>query len=318
MIKFFKNQILKKEISLKLISDSDLVIVCGGGFLGGKKFDSLMHLFQIDANTKYNDNVILMGNSIEPINNIFLKNYTEKILKKVKFLMARESITYDYLNTFLDSNKFSLIPDLAFMLEDKYKSFKEINNFKKDKKYIVGITVRNWNFPNSNGNMEKYINVIKNVIVNYVERSSAGFVFIPQVIVNHANDINVAKEIKKILPEHIKKSFLIIEDDLSPLEIKSLIGNMNYFIGTRMHSNIFALSMKVPTLAISYEMKTNGIMNMLDLDDYIVSIDSISENELITKFDNLISNSVEIKNKLYNKIDEIRYKLVDVIEKILK
>ena len=271
-----------------------------------------MHVFQVYLDTLFNKPVIVMGTSIEPMDNGLIKKKTESVLKKVDFVFARERITYDYLKTFLPKNKFALIPDMAFMLDEKEKDFPVVSNIRKKADKVIGITVRKWKFPNSknsNESMINYKNVIAKVMTKYIRDKNFYFVFIPQVIVSTGDDTIIAREIRELLDASLQDHFIIVDDDLSPMDIKSLIGCMDYFIGTRMHSNIFATSMKVPTTAIAYEKKTNGIMETVNLANYVVEIDTISENELESKIDKMISNSDEITKNLNKTIPELKDKI---------
>jgi colanic acid/amylovoran biosynthesis protein len=56
---------------------------------------------------------------------------------------------------------------------------------------------------------------------------------------------------------------------------------MDIFIGTRMHSNVFALSEGVPLVAIEYRFKTRGIMQMLGLERWVVDIEQVDGPGLI-------------------------------------
>jgi len=313
---------IEKEESFKILNDSDLIVVCGGGFLGGKKYDSLMHVFQIYINTLFNKPVVVMGTSVEPIKKNIIKEYTESTLKKVNFVYARETITYEYLNNILDKNKLALIPDMAFMLDEKVKKFDSIDAIKEKTDMIFGITVRKWNFPNLTISSEEAMNNYKNSILemmkNYINKNNAYFVFVPQVTAATNDDTIVAKQIRGLLDDKDKEHFIILEDDLSPEDIKSLIGNFNYFIGTRMHSNIFATSMKVPTVAIAYEKKTNGIMETVGLSDYIIEMDTINSDQLIEKIDKCIKNKQEIIKGLNAKIPELKEKIMLEIDKVMK
>ncbi len=40
---------------------------------------------------------------------------------------------------------------------------------------------------------------------------------------------------------------------------------MDLFLGTRLHSNIFALVAGVPVVAVAYQYKTFGLMEMIGL-----------------------------------------------------
>lgn len=319
---FCKNKLINKFESLKLLDESDIIVVCGGGFLGGKKYDSLMHLYQMYINTKFNKPLIMMGTSIEPVKSKVVRYYTEKIIKKYNHVYAREKITYEYLATFMPQEKNTLIPDMAFMLPDDFDSNTQILKLKKKYKKIIGLTVRKWNFPNIVGSsreaMDNYLNTIANFITKISGEKGYCFVFIPQVIVEYGNDADVAKEIKNLLSNDIKEHFVIFEDDLTPVEIKNMIGNCDYFVGTRMHSNIFATSMCVPTVAIAYEKKTNGIMETVGLQDYIVEINDINLEKLNLKFEEVIFNEDKIRKQLKIKIKNIRKDIEEKINQIMK
>jgi colanic acid/amylovoran biosynthesis protein len=68
----------------------------------------------------------------------------------------------------------------------------------------------------------------------------------------------------------------LIEQPAAPALLKSAYGLMDIFIGTRMHSNIFALSSGVPVLAIAYRHKTLGIMQMLGLEEWNIDIQEVN------------------------------------------
>lgn len=319
MVCFRKKTILKNK-SLTLLNDSDIIVVCGGGFLGGKKLDSLMHLYQIYINSLFNKPLYVIGNSIEPINNKFVKRMTDNVLKKVDFIFAREEITEEYLSTILNKNKHCQIPDMAFMLEDLHFEFPFLETLRERYDVLFGITVRDWNFPllsDKNKAMNNYINALQETLTYYIKEKNACFIFIPQVIVEHGDDAEVAKKIKEQLPNELKERFIIRCDDFSPYEIKSLISQLDYFVGTRMHSNIFATSMKVPTVAIAYEKKTNGIMKTLNLEDYIIEINTITSEKLIKKIEVMMKNNKDIRRHLDNRIQEIRKEIINKTLKVL-
>lgn len=313
--------LIRKKDNYKSLAEADYIVVCGGGFLGGQKFESFMHLFQIYINTKFKKKVIMMGTSIEPITNRLVKKMTEKILKQVDFIYAREVITYEYLKQFMDEDRFDLIPDMAFMLVNKKEQNAFVETLRENYTAIYGITVRNWSFPGES-NPEQKMEEYKKSLVSFMKRAivedNAAFVFVPQVIVDYGNDADTAAEIKAMLPEELQQHFIILQDDLHPDEIKSLIGEFDYFIGTRMHSNIFATSMEVPTIAIAYEKKTNGIMHTVGLDDYVLEMNALTAEDLHAKAVLQKENAVQIRKMLQQRITEIREEISQKINLVLK
>lgn len=313
-INILKDKFIFKKDNIKILKESDLIVVCGGGFLGGKKFNSFMHLYQMYVNEEMNKPIVLLGTSVEPIKNRFVKYYTEKRIKKLNHIFPRETITNEYLKHFISQDKITLIPDMAFMVDDKVQKFSFVEDLRKKYDNIFGLTVRKWHFPNSQEPKlanENYINSIVNMIQEYAEIMNAVFVFIPQVIFEGDDDSLIAYEIKNRLNYKYKNNFVIRKDDWSPIEIKALINEFDLFIGTRMHSNIFATSMAVPTVAIAYEKKTNGIMETVGLSDYVIEIDTITSNELIEKVNECYKNKERIHNQLEDRIIDIRRNIID-------
>jgi colanic acid/amylovoran biosynthesis protein len=51
-------------------------------------------------------------------------------------------------------------------------------------------------------------------------------------------------------------------------------------IGTRFHSVIFALTSRIPCVAIGYEHKTRGIMDDLGLGDWVIQIADVEADVL--------------------------------------
>lgn len=304
------NKAIKQYPSIESLSKSDLIIVCGGGFLGGKKLDSLLHVFQMHINTLFNKPLVIAGTSIEPFGNPIISHKTRKVIKKYDHVIAREEITERCLQTILNPKQFSMAPDLAFMLDDEPYVNTVIKDMRKKYTKLIGITVRNWH----NTNMKNYIRAIIKTIDHYAAHN-IGFVFVPQVIDPNGNDTKIALTIKHALKN--PETLAIIDENLSPSQIKGLIKNFDYFVGTRMHSNIFATSLAIPTVAIAYEQKTNGIMSMLELDQYVLNINAISSRKLIEKIDLMMLNSKKISSHLHHIITSIKKDILSKYKTIL-
>ena len=203
MFKFNKTKIINKEPSFKLLNESDTILICGGGFLGGKKKHSILHLVQIYFNTKFNKKVYMMSTSIEPFKDKILEKATINILKKVDYIYAREEITYNLLKKYITNVK--LVPDMAFMMKKKSYNSPILNKYKTKYNNMIGITLRDWNFPDSKDikqSMNNYLLCIKEVIEKLSNKNTC-FVFIPQVIVSHANDLSVAHKLKNMLSYNV-------------------------------------------------------------------------------------------------------------------
>ena len=126
----------------------------------------------------------------------------------------------------------------------------------------------------------------------------------------HGNDAEAAKMVQSKMKKKNRAKFHISEEDKTPIEIKQFIGGMDVFLGTRMHSNIFATSMAIPTVAIAYEKKTNGIMHTVGLDDYVLDINNIDSDSIIDRIDMALNDSKSINKSLTEKRASIKEEIV--------
>jgi colanic acid/amylovoran biosynthesis protein len=181
-------------------------------------------------------------------------------------------------------------------------------------KLNVGISVRNWSI--SNTQRKQYINSILNLIKHILNKYDATITFWPQVL----EDIPLSKMIYELLPEDYRRNCFVVSDDLDPLVLKGLYGYVDIFVGTRMHSTIFAMTMNVPTISIAYMPKSQDLMHRLKLEDLLFNIGSIEGDSLIETFEYTLNNNDFIKLKLKKEMNymhelallnaEYAYKLV--------
>jgi colanic acid/amylovoran biosynthesis protein len=80
---------------------------------------------------------------------------------------------------------------------------------------------------------------------------------------------------------------------------------MDIFIGTRMHSNIFAVSEGVPVIAIGYQHKTRGIMEMMDLEKWTIEINDLEVEQLQLMLSSLWKKRNYIQEDINNSIPNL-------------
>jgi colanic acid/amylovoran biosynthesis protein len=73
-----------------------------------------------------------------------------------------------------------------------------------------------------------------------------------------------------------------------------------------MHSNIAALSMFVPTIAIAYTHKMPSFMKMLGQEKYVCDVMYITFDEIISKIKDAWNNRDKIKTELEPKIEKMK------------
>jgi colanic acid/amylovoran biosynthesis protein len=233
------------------------------------------------------------------------------ILGKARIVMVRESASMQLLQETLQFQhpRLYLLPDIAFAFHGAMVPAAEswLCDHGIDissERPLLGLTTINWGAQNRNFfKQAEYENACAGAIRYFVSQLSGKVILFPQVTgpsENSDDRIPACRIISKLAD--ISDSILLVEQQLSPDLIKTLYGQMDVFIGTRMHSNIFALSEGVPIIAIGYMHKTQGIAAMIGLDRWVLDIREIDQDILISKLAELWKERETLKAQIVRAI----------------
>lgn len=286
----FSNQISQK---LRYYEKSSIILACGGGYLQSttkrRKIESVFGFSELECLCLefslakiFNKPYVLYNQSIGPFFEKKDEEMVGRYLRGASAVICREELSMNRMKN-IGLNNLLLRSDIAFTLAPKETFLLSKYSFDKNNRNI-GITAKKCLGVDKQSEYEK---VLSEFITSCAkEDSTTMFYFIPQVInkIYGDDDLEVARRICGTLPIEARSHAQIISEDIHPGEIKYIISLMAYFVGTRMHSNIFALASGVRTLALSYDLKTDGIMKMLDLSEYVIPVSKISTGKLLHCF----------------------------------
>lgn len=311
--------------TLKLYRESNAIFVKGGGFIHGYggivSFYYIFYmLYHIMLAHRLKKPVYVMPNSFGPFEGPFVKTMVSRTLKKCKIVSSREGISANMLKEHL-AFRTNVMPDLGFFLNSRDKS--EMKNYMLEKgipigeKKCVAITMRPYRFPNSSNPTLAYENY-KNAFVEFVKfLSKEGYhiVFVEHVLSpnTHEDDGSSIREIQPLLND--VDHTLISDKSLDGPQLKSIYSQCDFIVGTRFHSVIFSLSEGVPAIAVTYGgNKGNGIMQDMDLSEYAIPIDEVTQDKLKEKFISLNNNYTKVKSKMeiyLNNAKNLRNELIN-------
>ena len=121
------------------------------------------------------------------------------------------------------------------------------------------------------------------------------------------NDYKAILEFMKNYQNNEKITYL--DKEYTAPELKYIISQTDFFIGSRMHSNLAALTTSTPTVALSYSYKFDGTFKMFDVSKCVINAKNIKENDIpkiVEQILNLINQKEQIKEKLKKVNSEIK------------
>jgi colanic acid/amylovoran biosynthesis protein len=277
---------------MELLEKADMQVCVGGGYL--RAIDDqvstiiLMLLFhQIWLARFMGKPVYLYAQSFGPYPKKMQQRIAAIGFKNADLILVRESKSKRLLNYLgVDAARVVQVPDSAFLFHPKTDpSVIRILGTKSHGEEIVGITVRAWLRGPAQAKYEK---AMADFISRLAQKQSLRVVVIAQVTSGQQNDDDrvVGARIERLLGH--RQNVLFLDQQFNHYEIKSIFAQLDYLVGTRFHSVIFALTAGVPALAIEYEHKTSGIMQDLGLGEWVIAIEDVTDDKLMALFERLV------------------------------
>lgn len=109
----------------------------------------------------------------------------------------------------------------------------------------------------------------------------------------------------------------LVEDDLSPIELKSLISLAYFHIGARYHSVVAALSSGVPAISISWHPKYKDLMRAYGTEDFVIEDISTFPRALV---ENMLANRHELAKQIkdaHKQVEELAIENAEVFAGLL-
>lgn len=293
----------KERTTLNKIIESDYIVSKGGSFLCNEpNFRSKMALVRFTyiflLSFKLNKKVIILNQSIGPVYgklSIKLINY---LLQRSFRVVLREDECVKEYNYLSFPEKTIVSNDIAFYLTSSKTDLEFPRNTLN-----IGVTMKYVDKDREADYRNMWVKSIEYILLNY--NNSQMYIF-DQVPIS--NDLDAAWIIYKKIADKYKNRITFISNNYDSSTLKYLYGQMDLFIGTRLHSTIFAMGELVPTIAISYHgTKAEGVFENMSFGDYVVK--GYEASNLIDKFNLLYNHRANNSDILKEKLLEYRDKM---------
>ena len=295
---------------LRAYLNADLVVSKPGGFLysSGLGLTLVISVFILAMAWLAGKPFYVFPQSMGPLANACECRLLRWILGKARVVMVREKASLDLLNRcrFTQHPRLHLLPDTAFAFDGA--PFAEAEawlrsqgiDLEKDRP-LLGLTAIHWGAQNPGFTRQsEYEAACAGAARRFLEEHGGRVILFPQVWgPTAAHDDRVpARRIAAQLAS-LSNAVMMVEQPLSPALLKSVYGRMDVFIGTRMHSNIFALSEGVPCLVIGYMHKTQGIAEMVGMSEWVLDIGDVTSGALAEKLEGLWQERHVVRQALH-------------------
>lgn len=291
---------------------ADYIVYVGGGSLRSRpgflqSLNVVMTALPFWFGTHSSATTIVSPISFGPFAALWQEKLIGRICKRLDVVSVRERFSYDALKKY--RKEVVLSEDLALFLESgenrsSYTSVSEVGQSDYKSMFTVGFTVRDWFGAEQQKIFEKeYLSAL----IKFSIDKPLVFQPIAQVSAVKYGDIDAKLADKfaaglqmagvKVLPTIVNTTIPQAQDTYSRLDL---------LVGMRMHSNILAATVGVPFVALSYEYKTDGLVQSLGLEEYCLKVDAVTAERLLAILEAAYQNHSEMKKIMMHNLKKIR------------
>jgi colanic acid/amylovoran biosynthesis protein len=314
-----------KAALIKEMKRCDLVIGSGGGYfwsnrrrLPGPMF--LQNYLHLLIPCLLRKPVILFPQSFGPFFNTTVARFIRELLNReeVVRVFVREEISRDVVHELVEQenrHKIDICPDVAFCL-DRTAVREPLARLRLPKP-IVGVTVRQWDFPDHPARTEKihkqaeYLRAVADACLKIHREWHASIMVFAQARGPGAfeDDSGISDELVQLLKQSMpaeRVARITLPRAVHPTELLRLLSTVDLLIATRFHSAIFAFLAEIPAISIAYQPKSTGIMSSLGFDRYSLDIAAVDPATISELAGEILEQHEDITATVARRMERVR------------
>jgi colanic acid/amylovoran biosynthesis protein len=279
-------KLLRRNSRIAALLDADFV----GDIQGGDSFSDIYGctrlLFGIIPDLLVHllgKQLIFLPQTLGPYRSPLAKILARFVIRRATIVLSRDRSRVGPIQDFLRVPRpaVQFCPDVAFLLHQKVPAMlgliPAVTLFQCGS--VVGLNINGllYNGGYTQSNMfdlsfdyREFIRVLIAAIVTVLD--------VPVLLLPHTigapgslnNDLEASRSALTALPQHVRERIHLLDHEYGPDELKGIIGLCSFFVGSRMHACIAALSQCIPTVAIGYSDKFHGVFDSVGVADMVI------------------------------------------------
>ncbi len=296
-------------------ADADLVVSCPGNFFfsgAGQGVPFFLAVLAFAYGWLIGKPLYMMPQTIGPLRRRREQRAMRWLLDRVRLVLLRDETSEAMIKAIgLRHPRCRVFPDVAFL----YQGADDLALLAQAQAALpemprpwLGVTVINWSgHDRHHARPEQYEGAVAAALRAFLHAHGGSAILFPQVCgpSEAEDDRPPARRIATQLRSE-GLSVVALTNEATPAQLQTAYGQMDLVLGTRLHSNILALTAGTPVLAIAYQYKTHGVMRLLGLGDWVIDIAQATPETVTAGLERLWQERVALRAQLQQTLSHVR------------
>ena len=333
--RMFRNLLSAINPHVKTLVETDKVFDITGGdsfsdIYGLRRF-LIFGFLQKWLMTQFGKELILLPQTYGPFKRSITRLMARCILKRASVVFSRDSESVEYVQALFGNHsvngKLRFMPDVAFVLdslEPEHVDIGALDSKRTKDSIVVGLNISGLLFnggytqENMFGLKTNYRELINSVVDFLMKDDRLLVLLVPHVVTPDMaveDDPNACRQLYGKLSEKYPDRIFLTQGQYNHNNIKYIIGLCDFFIGSRMHACIAALSQSIPTVGIAYSKKFHGVFESIGLGDCVADAYQCSEKaELLSIVEAAFEKREQTRTHLDKVIPKIKADILNMLD----
>jgi colanic acid/amylovoran biosynthesis protein len=162
-----------------------------------------------------------------------------------------------------------------------------------------------------------YRALVHEMIGLLINKKGATVLLVPHVFgagANAESDLAACQQIWLELKDKFGDRLGVVRRPYDQSELKYIIGSCDFFVGSRMHACIAALSQAIPAVSVAYSDKFIGVMETIGVEYAVADARRLNEKDVLGVVERCFDRRDEIRSELSERIEGIKSSVLRVLD----
>jgi colanic acid/amylovoran biosynthesis protein len=334
--KIVKKVLIKSNSILNQLNNSDFI----GDIRGGDSFSDIYGVKGMVVGSMPSIIALLLGKKLfllpqtyGPYKSFISKKIARYVLMRAARIISRDTEGFETVKEIIGAENKGInihfCPDVAFVLDAVRPEKIDIQPpvISGTDLPLIGLNINglmyNGGYTRDNmfGLKYDYKIFVHNLVKRLMTDTDAHTLLIPHTFAPNGHvesDPDACRDIFGSIEDSYKNRVHIVMGEHDQFAIKGIIGLCDFFIGSRMHACIAALSQGIPTVGVAYSRKFAGVFESVGFGNMVSDARSVDMQTAIEDIYMHFRNREQLATTLKANIEAAKKQLVDTFDKILK
>ncbi len=331
-----KRYLARRNATLKVLLDSRLFV----DITGGDSFSDIYGLGRFVQSflirmlpLMLGKDLILFPQTYGPFKRALSRSMARYVLRRSRRIYSRDQAGLDFVKELLkhidSQDRIAFAPDVALLLEPRRPAVLDVEGLDAAQDgalTTVGLNVSGliyyggYRGGNEFGLRVAYRELVDAIVERLMQKEGVRIVLVPHVIPSDVYEGNVENDLAACLDVHGRLSvrypgrLFVARGTYDQGEVKYIIGMCDFFVGTRMHSCIAALSQHIPAVGVAYSKKFKGVFQTVGVENLVADMRSSQADEILATIEAAFASRESIARRLRETVPEARRKVSRLLE----